>query len=348
MKLNDSLKINSKICQSRIVMPPLVCFDWADAQGYQTHSRAKHYGLRSPSTGLIVIEATAISKEGRFSSTMLGLWEDGHIQQFKETAKACHDHKALAIVQLVHGGFQANTCPVYSASTYAKKDKEVLAMSLDHIKKTKDAFVASAVRAYKAGLDGVEIHGAHTYLLNQFTSSKTNTRTDAYGGSPSNRFRLSLEIVKAVRQATHEDFIIAYRFGCNDPTFKEDILLLQALDQAGVDFFNVSAGFIDTDHPVPEGFPYAFITYMGKHLKDYTHKPLACVYGIKTEAAANDLVENHNMPLVAVGKAMLADPHWSHKAVHHQAINTCYDCKPRCKYGSNGKTCPYYQAEWFE
>lgn len=348
MKIKDTITINKQKSQSRIVMPPLVCFNWSDDKGYETVSRAKHYGVRSKDTGLIVVEATAISPEGRFSESMLGLWEDGQIKQCEGIAAACHKENALVIIQLVHGGFQAYTNPVYSASVYEKKDKTVLAMTLEQINQVKEDFVSSSVRAYKSGLDGVEIHGAHTYLLNQFTSSKTNHRTDEYGGSLENRCRLPLEIIKAVRAATHPDFIIGYRFGCNDETFKEDIYLLKALDQASVDFFNVSAGFISADINVPVQFPYNHITYMGVYLKDYTEKPLACVSGIKTEAAANHLIEHYNVPMVAVGRAMLADPHWSTRAINHQPINKCYDCKPRCKYGVNGQECPQFEKEWFQ
>jgi len=347
MKLNDCIKINNKVSQTRIVMPPLVCFNWADQRGYETVSRAHHYGIRSKDTGLIVIEATAVSAQGRFADTMLGIWEDGHIDQFKKTAEACHKQGALAILQVVHGGYHSIHTP-YSASEYDFRDTQARELSLDQIKKVKDDFVSAAVRAHKAGLDGVEIHGAHTYLLNQFTSNRVNKRKDHYGGSLENRCRLSLEIVEAVRQATSPDFIIGYRFGCNDESFEEDIYLLQALDRAGVDFFNVSSGFISKDISMPKDFPYHFITYLGVHLKDYTSKPLACVFGIKNPDTARDLIETYGVPMVAVGKNMLADPLWATRAVHKEPVDICYNCQPRCHYGSHGDKCPYYNREWFQ
>jgi 2,4-dienoyl-CoA reductase-like NADH-dependent reductase (Old Yellow Enzyme family) len=345
MKLNDRIKINKKDCQSRIVMPPLVCFNWADNKGYETVSRANHYGMRSKDTGIIVIEATAISDEGRFADTMLGIWEDGHIDQFKRTAEACHEQGALALLQIVHGGYHSIHTP-YSASDYDFRDKEAKALTLDQISQIKEDFIAAAVRAYKAGLDGVEVHGAHTYLLNQFTSSKVNRRQDLYGGSLENRCRLPLEIVKAIREATSQDFIIGYRFGCNDETFKEDIYLLKELDKSGVDFFNVSSGFISNEVDMPADSPYHFVTYLGVHLKDYTDKPLACVFGIKEAKTAIDLIENYQVPMVAVGKNMLADPLWSTRAINKQPIDICYNCKPRCQFGINGSKCPYAKEDW--
>jgi 2,4-dienoyl-CoA reductase-like NADH-dependent reductase (Old Yellow Enzyme family) len=341
MKLNDELIINSKKCKNRIVMPPLVCFAWADENGYETVSRSKHYGLRAEGTGLIVVEATAISKEARLGHMTLGLWEDGHIQQFADIAKSCQDSESLVIVQLVHAGFNGVTDTVFSSSEYPKDGKKVIPLTLEQIQTIKSEFVAASVRAYKAGLDGVEIHGAHTYLLNQFTASQVNKRTDRYGGSLSGRFRLPLEIVQEVREATSDDFIIAYRFGVNDETFKEDIKLIQALDVASVDFFNVSIGFSTTDIPLPSDFPYHPITYMGVYLKRFTNKPMACVFGIKHPETAHDLIERFQVPMVAVGKGLLADPNWSSKALKHESVDVCFNCKPRCKFGIDGKECPY-------
>jgi 2,4-dienoyl-CoA reductase-like NADH-dependent reductase (Old Yellow Enzyme family) len=279
---------------------------------------------------------------------MLGIWEDGHIDQFKRIAQACKEEKALSLVQIVHGGFQSSGQEVYSASTYEKANKTVLPMTLEHIKSVKKEFVEASVRAYKAGLDGVEVHGAHTYLLNQFTSKKTNQREDYYGGSLENRCRLPLEIVKEIRQATSPEFIIGYRFGCNDESFEEDIVLLKALDEAGVDFFNVSAGFITSVIDMPKNFPYSYITYLGVHLKNYTKKPVACVYNIRTEITARDLIQNFNVPMIAAGRAILADPYWAFRVLEGKTIDECYHCKPRCHYGSDGRNCPYFKEEWLK
>ncbi|MBN2795563.1 MAG: NADH:flavin oxidoreductase [Clostridia bacterium] len=341
MKINQPIILNKTTVKNRIVMPPLVCFNWADQNGYETYDRKEHYGSRT-STGLIVIEATAISPSGRLSDTELGLWEDGHIPQFKKIAEVCHEDQTVCLVQLVHAGFQGITSPLYSASKDNHPQRKVYALSLDQIKEIKDDFVQASVRAYKAGLDGIEIHGAHTYLINQFTSSTTNFREDCYGGSPENRMRLPLEIVEEVRKATSEDFIIGYRFGVNSSDFQEDIMLLQALDKAGVDFFDVSSGFIPTDFDLPEDFPFSTITYLGVKLQEYTNKPVACVYGITQGIQAETLIDQYGVQMVAVGKAILADPKWAEKAISEIEIDPCYQCKPKCLYSKDGRKCPQY------
>lgn len=339
MKISQPLYINKSKCKNRIVMPPLVCFNWADDKGYETVDRALHYGQRS-ATGLIVLEATAISPEGRLCDSQLGLWEDGHIAQFERMADACHDDQALVIVQLVHAGFKGITETLYSASADTLEGKKVKALTLDQIETIKNDFVKAALRAHQAGLDGVEIHGAHTYLLNQFTSAKTNHRCDQYGGNLENRHRLPIEIVEAVRSATSENFIIGYRFGVNDETFQEDIALIKALDQSSVDFFDVSIGFASTNVQVPEGFKYHPITYMGIKLQEYTNKPVACVYGIKDPLDAENILKDYKVAMVAVGKGLLADPLWTKKALLSENVDLCIDCQPRCKFGIDGHKCP--------
>jgi len=342
MKLNDQILINNKVCKNRIVMPPLVCFNWADDDGIETVSRAEHYGQRAEhDTGLIVVEASAISKDSRLADSMLGIWDDKHIPQFESIAKACHQHNSLVLVQLLHAGYKSTGRKV-SASTL--EANESIALTLEEITNIKTEFVQAAKRAYQAGLDGVEVHGAHSYLLNQFTSSQTNLRTDLYGGSLENRMRLPLEVIEAIREETSDDFIIGYRFGLNDPTFEEDLTALKLLDKAGVDFHNVSVGYSSLDIQIPEDFKHHPITYMGKVINDHTSKPVACVYGIRNGDQAKDLVENHNMKMVAVGKGLLADPKWSMHALNKTEYSPCLECK-RCLFIIDGHKCPAKKSE---
>ncbi len=342
-KLQDAVQIGHKTTPNRLLMPPLVCFNWADPNGYETVSRAWHYGLRAEAgTGTIVVEAAAISPDSRIIDTELGIWEDGHIDQYKRIADACHKHDSLVFVQLVHAGMKSFGDVVYSSSVNEVKNKTCHAMTLDQIDQVKADFVAAAVRAEKAGLDGVEIHGAHGYLLSQFTSSVTNHRTDQYGGSIENRHRLTLEIVEAVKEAVGRDFLITYRFGVNDPTFAEDIDLAKKLEAAGVTLLNVSSGIGSESLEAPEDFDFHKITYMGKVIRDHVTIPVASVYGLKKPEDAMQLVEKDHTDLVAIGRGLLADPQWSQKALAGQAVDVCARCKPWCKFAKDGFSCPWY------
>ena len=188
----------------------------------------------------------------------------------------------------------------------------------------------------------MEIHGAHGYLLSQFTSKEVNKRTDIYGGSLQNRLRLPLEIIKEVRKAVGEDFIICYRFGVNDPLMEEDKYFAKELERLGVDILNVSSGIGANDIVVPENFPFSKITYMGTEIYKEVDIPVACVFGIKEPKQAEYLLQNNMIDMVAVGKGLLADPEWTNKAIKGEKVNLCYNCSPWCKYGVDGKKCPWY------
>lgn len=330
--LKDTFNLKSKTVKNRILLPPLVCFNWADEFGYETVSRADHYERRAAGgAGIVVIEATAILPEGRLAKTELGLWEDGHITQFVAIAEACKRHGSLSFVQLVHAGDKS-----IGEQNLGASDLSIMQMA-----QIKAAFVAATLRAKKAGLDGVEIHGAHGYLLSQFASLKSNTRNDIYGGPLDNRMRFALEVVSEVRQAVGDDFIIAYRYGVNDPTFVADTIFVAALESAGVDFLNVSSGILEGELESPVGFPFSAITYMGTVIKKRATVPVACVFGIRDPIDAHYLVENQLCDVVAVGRGLLADPEWGNKALGGQEVNRCYHCKPRCFYGVDGRSCPW-------
>ncbi len=344
-QIQTPLLIKGKTLRNRIIMPPMVCFNWADDEGMETVSRAEHYGRRARGgAALIVVEATAISKAGRLHPTELGLWSDAQTGQFRRIADACHKAGSLVVVQLVHTGAKAAGAVLFSASASVTSpsdgERQVHALNLDQITQIKADFVRAAIRAKQAGLDGVEIHGAHGYLLNQFTSSLSNKRDDGYGASLDGRIRFSLEVTREIRAAAGPDFLIAYRFGVNDPGLEEDVYLAGKLKSAGVDFLNVSAGIGADDIAVPSDFPFTFITWMGCALRKKVQLPVACVCGIIKPSQAAYLIDNDLCDMVAVGRGLLADAEWVNKAVSNQGVNECARCKPGCKYREDGRKCP--------
>lgn len=340
--LSSVIKIGHKECKNRILMPPLVCFNWADENGLETESRADHYGKRSDAeTGFIVIEAAGITEKSRIVASELGIWSDDHIPQYRAVAERCHQNKTLVVVQIVHAGIKAYPENVYTSSLTDAEGKFVYEMSQSDIEQVKEEFLNAARIAKKAGLDGVEVHGAHSYLLSQFTSPSFNKRTDIYGGSLENRYRLSLDIIKEIRAFAGEDFIISYRFGLNDPSFEDDIQAIRLLEEAGVDLFNVSSGIGIKPFDPPKTFPGSFIAYMGYKIKQHAKIPVACVFDIRDPEVAIKLIEKDYTDLVAIGRGLLADPEWSYKALNGLPINRCYHCKPRCKFAENGHLCPW-------
>lgn len=341
-----TITLNQKVLKSPIVFPPAVCFNWSDEMGYETVDRSNHYGIRAKGgTGLIIVEATGIMPEGLIVKKQLGLWEDGHIEQFKKIASACHAHDTKVIVQLVHAGSKSSGDVVYGPSHLSTDTKSCLELTHAAIHEITQKFVDAAVRAERAGLDGIEIHGAHGYLLNQFTSSKTNLRTDEYGGSLENRLRFPLEVLRAIKSATSESFIISYRFGVNDPTFSEDIYFAKVLEEKGVHFLNVSSGIPYGDFTKPDAFEFSNITYLGVTIKRHVGIPTACVYGIRQPEQAQKLIDSGMIDCVAVCKGILSDPEWANKYHMGGSVDACYECKPSCRYVSDGFQCPWMKKK---
>lgn len=347
MRLEDGLSIRGATLRNRIIMPPLVCFNWGDGRGYQTRDRAAHYGRRAAGgVGLIVAEATAVCPEGRIHATELGLWEDGQIDQFARIADACAAHGVPVIVQLVHAGAKAAAERRVSASpSEPGAEPKVEAMDEAAIAKLVDDYAAAARRARVAGLAGVEIHGAHGYLINQFSSAASNRREDGYGsghpdGAAAGRRRLALEVCRAVRSELGAGLVMAYRFGVNDPTLAEDEALAAALEAVGVDLLDVSAG-IGWEGLEPEaGFPYSKVTWLGAAMKRRSALPVAAVFGVTKPEQARGLIEGGYCDLVAVGRGLLADPDWAGKALRGEPVNECLHCKPGCRFREDGSLCP--------
>ena len=345
--LFSPLKIRNAIIKNRAVMPPMVCFGFAGDDGLVTEKHIRHYEARAKGgVGLIIIEATCIDKSGRLSPDQLGLWSDEQILGFRRLAGICHHYGAKVLVQINHAGMVApksvTISPLAPSDYLGKMMDDVIsarALKLSEIRTLQSKYVAAALRAQKAGLDGIEFHGAHGFLISQFFSPRINKRTDVYGGSVDNRVRFVTEIITKIRQAAGSDFIIGCRMGCNEPDLKTSIKIAKILEQSGIDLLHVSVGlrFPHGKGPaVPEGFNYNWIVYGGTEIKKYVNVPVIVVNGIKTPEQASYLVEKGLADFTAIGKGLLADPEWVNKAQTHKPIIPCINCK-RCKlFGPEG------------
>jgi NADPH2 dehydrogenase len=344
---------NSKI-KNRIVMPPMVCPGFTGEDGFVTLKNAERYRDRARGgVGLIIIEATCINKTGRLSPTQLGLWSDEQIRGFSRVAEYCHEHNVRTLVQIHHAGLAAASG--VTADPVAPSDFQGLstnnqriqarALTLSEIAVLQDEFLAAAVRAWKAGIDGVELHGAHGYLISQFFSPLVNKREDDYGGSLVNRTRFATEIIAKIRHAVGPDFIISCRMGCDEPDLESSIQIAQELEKAGIDMLHISTGMTNfitgeiVDTVVPSYFHYNSIVYRGTLIKEKVKVPVIVVSGIKTPLDAAYLVEHKYADFVAVGRGLLVDPEWANKGQKYLQVTPCLRCKA-CAYRNPPNACP--------
>jgi NADPH2 dehydrogenase len=346
--------------KNRIVMPPMVCFGYATEDGKVTDRNIKHYEARAKGgVGLIIIEATCVSRNGRLSPTQLGLWSDEQIEGFSRIAAVCHQHGARVLVQIHHAGMAVApgiTQDIVAPSNFQGQTRfgqniSARAMTGVEIHKIQYDFVSAALRAQKAGLDGIELHGAHGYLISQFLSPLVNHREDMYGGTPTRRIKFVRDIIGAIRKTAGDNFIIGCRIGCNEPDLKGSLKMAHELEKDGVDLLHISTG-VDTllkieDQDlaaVPEGFPCNWIVYGATQIKNKVNIPVIAVNGIRTPEQAAYLVEKGLVDFTAIGKGLMVDPEWANKALAKTAITPCLDCK-MCSLFRPGAVCPQHASQ---
>ncbi|MET9736319.1 NADH:flavin oxidoreductase/NADH oxidase [Streptomyces sp. NPDC006458] len=295
-----------------------------------------HYASRAAGgTGLIVVEATAVSPEGRISPYDLGLWNDTQVEAFRRITRFLTAQGTVPGVQLGHGGRKASTdrpwkggrpvgaeahgwTPVApSAVPFAEGHPLPEELSVEGIKEIVGRFADAARRALAAGFEVVEIHGAHGYLIHEFLSQRSNRRTDAYGGSFENRTRLALEVVDAVRAVWPQGRPVFFRVSATDWleeggwSADDTVRLARALQEHGVDLLDVSSGGNVPDARIPTGPGYQ--VPFASRVKAETTLPVAAVGLITDAEQAEKIVANGEADAVLLGRELLRDPYWARR-----------------------------------
>lgn len=330
--------------KNRIVFPPMVCFGFSEDHGLVGPKNLEHYRLRADSgAGIIITEATAVKKDGRAAPSQLGIWSDENIPGLSEITAIVRGHGAVSILQLHHAGLLTppTVFPVQfgpSAETDKPSSRE---LTPDEVRELTKAYIQGAIRAREAGFDGVELHGAHGYLLNQFANPLWNHRTDEYGGSFENRMHFATDIILGIREICGNEFILGYRMGANTPKLEDGIDIAKYIESLGVDYIHVSHGGNLQNLPrPPKGFDFNWIVYSGVKVREYIKIPVIVVNEVKTAERADFLIENGQADFVSIGRPQLADPYWVRHVQKGEDINACLSCKPRCRWYESSELCP--------
>jgi len=315
--LLDPLKVKGLKLKNRIVMPPMNT-DYATVKGAVTNKLIQHYTRRSKNLGLLIIEHSYVSKDGKLSKRQLGIYNDHLVPGLKQLASKVHKTGTPAIAQINHAGRRCTeeitgTKPVAPSPT-----RQARKLQIKEIKAITEHFAAAAERALKAGFDGVEIHGAHGFLLNQFYSPLTNKRNDRYGGSLEKRIKFPLEVVDSIKETIGEKPLL-YRIGADDldpkgTTIKDSQEFAVKLQEAGVDVIDVSGG-ISGSRPASLQHRQGYFVPQAELVKKVVHVPVIGVGRITNPKYANKIVQEGRVDLVAVGRALLKDPDWATKAI---------------------------------
>lgn len=339
--LFQPLKVGRHTLRNRIFMPACET-RLSNPDGSSTREMADYYGERAKGgAALIIIENTFVdNKESRSSLVSSGISTDHLIASHYYVSEAIHDGGALAIMQISHGGRQANggatgLQPVAPSAQACKfVQREPRALDHDEIIEIEDCFAAAALRAQMAGFDGVEIHGAHGYLINEFLSPYTNHRTDEYGGSEENRWRFARNIIRKCREKTNPDFIIGIRISGNEGVegglTPESQARFAVAVQNEIDYINVASGIYETmeQYIIPPNYePHGINLPFAKVIKQAVSKiPVFTVNSLTVELAAQAL-EDGVADAIGFGRPLIADPYLPAKLAEGRRE----DIRPCCR-----------------
>lgn len=341
--LFSRFKLKDIELRNRIAVPPMCQYSAIDGLTNDWHL-AHYTSLARGGAGLVIVEATGVSPEGRITPACLGLWSDEHSAGLAQIAAAIKKAGAVPGIQIGHAGRKASAnrpwegddhmaasdprgWPTISPSPIAfggELGQVPQEMTIADIQRVTADFAAAATRARAAGFEWLELHFAHGYLAQSFFSVHANQRSDHYGGNLENRSRFLLETLAAVRSVWPENLPLTARFGVleydgrDEETLTEAIQLTNQFRRNGLDLLNVSIGFSTPASNIP--WAPAFLAPIAERVRNQADIPVASAWGFSTPQLAEQAIVNNQLDLVMIGRPHLANPHWPYFAAKELGV----------------------------
>lgn len=350
------LRLGKLELPNRIVIAPMCQYSARD--GCMNDWHLVHLGhLAISGAALLTIEATAVLPEGRITYADVGLYDDATEAAMRRTLDAIrHCSDVPVAIQLSHAGRKASTEVPWKKSGQFPQDSPLgwqteapsavpydegylapVALDRDGLSRIREAFVAAARRAHKIGIDMIQLHVGHGYLLHQFISPLSNRREDEYGGSLENRIRFPLEVFEAVRDAFPADKPVTVRISGTDWVddgwdIEQTIAFAQAVEKLGCDAIHITSGGLHPAQQIPVGPNYQ--VPLARAVKQAVHMPVVAVGLITEFEQAEAIVGTGDADLIAIARAILYDPRWPWHAAaqlgaHVRAPNPYLRSQPR-------------------
>ncbi|MDM5229266.1 NADPH dehydrogenase NamA [Cytobacillus sp. NJ13] len=317
-KLFSPLTIKGITFKNRIVMAPMCMYSSHNEDGMVENWHRTHYTSRAVGqVGLIILEATAVTPQGRISPQDLGIWSDDHIAGLRELTGLMKEHGASAGIQLAHAGRKATVegeILAPSAIAFNEKMKSPKEMTKEEVSETVEAFKRGAERAKKAGFEVIEIHAAHGYLINEFLSPLSNKRSDEYGGSAENRYRFLREVIEAVKTVWDGPLFVrvsAHDYHDEGLTAEDYAEMGKWMKEQGVDLIDVSSGAV-----VPariNSYP-GYQVKFSETIKEGANIQTGAVGLITSGLQAEEILQNGRADLIFIARELLRDPYWPRTA----------------------------------
>ncbi|MDO4754580.1 MAG: NADH:flavin oxidoreductase [Bacillota bacterium] len=325
--LNEPINIGTMNLKNRLVMPPMATAK-SSPEGSVSEDLLNYYReYASGKIGLIIVEHAFVSKRGRASDLQLSVSEDMDVIGLSKLAQVIKQNGTMAMMQINHAGSATResitgkrlvtSSPMHHPGKKMPTGETPHELTIEEMKLVVDVFTRAAVRVKRAGFDGVEIHAAHGYLLNQFYSPLTNKRNDQYGGSLENRLRLHCEVIQGVREAVG-DFPIAVRLGGCDyreggSTVDDAVKAAKILENEGIDLLDVSGGI--GGYNVPGRTEPGWFKEMSSAIVQAVRIPVMLTGGVVASEQAEALLAARAANLIGVGRAMFEDSTWADREV---------------------------------
>ena len=334
-KLFEPIQLRELSVKNRIWIAPMCQYSCENKDGVPGSWHQLHLASRAiGGAGLIIVEASAVSAEGRITPWCTGIWNDEQAKAWKNIVAHCHSHGAKMAMQLAHagrkgsthressgvgtvslaeGGWETVSSTVQAFGDYSAPRK----LSVAQICELVQSFGKAAKRSVEAGFDAVEIHGAHGYLLHQFLSPLSNDRDDEYGGSLENRARMLMEVISSIRSSVPETMPVFLRLSATDYAEggwdqEQTATVSGWATEAGVDLIDVSSGGIITGVKIPSGPGYQ--VPLAEYVSDRISEPVSAVGQITDPQQAEQILQSGKVDVILIARASLRDPYWPLRA----------------------------------
>jgi 2,4-dienoyl-CoA reductase-like NADH-dependent reductase (Old Yellow Enzyme family) len=310
--------------KNRLVMPPMATSK-SEKDGGVCKDILDYYDEKSQGgyISLIIIEHSFITQQGKVSEGQLSVADDSQVENLKKLSNIIHKNGSKTVMQINHAGSAARKSvtgydPVGPSAVANPRSGNIpMEITKEEIKEIIMLFKNAAIRVKKSGFDGVEIHSAHGYFLNQFFSPITNKRTDEYGGDVLGRIKIHLEIIKEVRDAVGADFPILLRLGASDymdggSTMEDSKVAAVEFEKAGVDILDISGGFCGY---MSENTEQGYFSSLSEDIKKVVSIPVILTGGVTDVNYAEKLLSEKKADFIGVGRAIYKDSKWAEKAI---------------------------------
>lgn len=335
--VSKPFKIKNILIKNRICFPAIICKRYEnDIKVIVNELNILHYSnIAQGGCGLVIQEATAISKEGKIWPFQLGIYDIDHIDGLRKIVSKVHESGTKIFIQVNHGGIKSVR---HVENNKLVKFKSVNELNFEDLYIIQNDYLNAIKMAKQIGYDGVEIHCCHGYLISQLLNTKINKRHDLYG---SDTRKFIVDLIKKAALYKSNDFLVGVRLGAFEPDLESSIATALKLEKNNVDFIDVSYGATDEIYEdIEDNFKFSNAIYGAIKIKEKVKKtPIFAVDGIKSIYHAEELIRRYNIDIVDVGRAQLIDNNWYKKSLDGSKIDNCFGCK-KCNWSRYPDLCP--------